>query len=221
MIYILINVHLSTYWKDGLLREIWHLEHWEPPGGTNLSCQVHHKEKELKGRNLSFRALIRSFLGILTMKTDNLTAAQRSRVMQRVRSKDTQPELLVRRYLHAAGFRFRLHDAKLPGSPDVVLPRYRTVVFVQGCFWHSHGTGCSRKSREAPKTNVGFWKAKLAVNQARDQRIQHQLRELGWQVLIVWECELKKSVLGAALHRLTRDITAADELVLDTESIIL
>jgi DNA mismatch endonuclease, patch repair protein len=151
------------------------------------------------------------------MNSDNLTAEQRSRVMQRVRSKHTQPELLVRRYLHAAGFRFRLHDVRLPGSPDVVLPRYRTVVFVQGCFWHSHGAGCLRKSREAPKTNAEFWKAKLAVNQTRDQRIQHQLRAQRWQVIIVWECELRKSALGATLHRLTRDITAADELVLDAD----
>lgn len=149
------------------------------------------------------------------MNSDNLTAEQRQRVMRRVQSKDTQPELLVRRYLHAAGFRFRLHDTGLPGTPDVVLPRYRTVVFVQGCFWHSHGAACLRKSREAPKTNAEFWHAKLAVNQARDQRTQLLLREQGWQVLTVWECELRKSERGATLHRLIRDIIAIDELVLE------
>lgn len=144
------------------------------------------------------------------MNYDNLTIEQRQRVMRRVRSKDTQPELLVRRYLHAAGFRFRLHDVHLPGSPDVVLPRYQTVVFVQGCFWHSHGVKCLRKSREAPKTNSDFWRVKLAVNQARDQRAQQQLREQGWQVLLVWECELKKSERGATLHRLTGEILPKD-----------
>jgi DNA mismatch endonuclease (patch repair protein) len=149
------------------------------------------------------------------MKTDNITPEQRQHNMRRVQGKDTQPELLVRRYLHAAGFRFRLHDAHLPGTPDVVLPRYRTVVFVQGCFWHSHGAGCLRKSREAPKTNAAFWQAKLAGNLARDERTQQQLREQGWQVLTVWECELRKSERGATLHRLIRDITAVDEWVLE------
>jgi DNA mismatch endonuclease (patch repair protein) len=149
------------------------------------------------------------------MNSDNLTVEQRRRVMSRVQSKNTQPELLLRRYLHAAGFRFRLHDTVLPGTPDVVLPRYRTVVFVQGCFWHSHGATCLRKSREAPKTNAEFWRAKLAVNQARDRHNHQKINELGWQVLTVWECELRKSERGATLHRLTRDITAADELVLE------
>ncbi len=145
------------------------------------------------------------------MRYDNLTVEQRHRVMRRVHSKDTQPELLVRRYLHSAGFRFRLHDAHLPGTPDVVLPRYQTVVFVQGCFWHSHGGACLRKSRAAPKTNAEFWQAKLAVNQARDRRTQQQLREQGWQVLTVWECELKKSERGATLHRLTSEILPKDD----------
>jgi DNA mismatch endonuclease (patch repair protein) len=145
------------------------------------------------------------------MKFDNLTTEQRQRVMRRVQSKDTQPELLVRRYLHAAGFRFRLHDACLPGTPDVVLPRYRTLVFVQGCFWHSHSTACLRKSREAPKTNAEFWQTKLAVNQARDQRIQQQLHELGWRVLVVWECELRRTVRGATLHRLLQEILLGEE----------
>jgi DNA mismatch endonuclease (patch repair protein) len=121
---------------------------------------------------------------------------------------------LARRYLHAAGFRFRLHDAHLPSTPDVVLPRYRTVVFVQGCFWHSHGAGCLRKSREAPKTNAAFWQAKLAGNLARDERTLLLLREQGWQVLTVWECELRKSERGATLHRLTRDITMRNEVEL-------
>jgi DNA mismatch endonuclease (patch repair protein) len=145
------------------------------------------------------------------MITDNITPEQRQRNMRRVQGKDTQPELLVRRYLHAAGFRFRLHDAHLPGTPDVVLPRYRTVVFVQGCFWHSHGVGCLRKSREAPKTNAAFWQVKLAGNRARDERTQQQLHEQGWQVLTVWECELRKSERGATLHRLTSAILAEDD----------
>jgi DNA mismatch endonuclease (patch repair protein) len=135
--------------------------------------------------------------------------------MARVKGKDTVPELLVRRYLHAAGFRYRLHEKSLPGTPDVVLPKYRTVIFVQGCFWHGHGVACLRKSRNAPKANAAFWQAKFAYNQDRDRRIQQQLRELGWQVLVVWECELKKCERGATLHRLTNEVLAADDTPFD------
>lgn len=138
--------------------------------------------------------------------------------MARIKGKDTAPELLVRRYLHAAGFRYRLHNAGLPGTPDVVLPKYRTVVFVQGCFWHGHErTACLRKSREAPKANAEFWQAKFAYNQDRDRRIQQQLRELGWRVLVVWECELKKSERGATLCRLTKDLLTSEGCWLPNE----
>ena len=142
-------------------------------------------------------------------ETDRATSAR----MSKVRSEHTAPELIVRQYLHAAGFRYRLHYKKLPGKPDVVLPKYRAVVFVQGCFWHGHGANCLRQSRQAPKSNADFWQAKFAYNQERDARNQLELLATGWRVFVVWECELKKSERGATLHRLTRDITTLDEVI--------
>ena len=152
------------------------------------------------------------------VKTPNLnllvaTTPKIGRRMASVKSKDTAPELLVRNSLHAAGFRYRLHVASLPGTPDVVLPKYQTVVFVHGCFWHAHGTACLRKSRQAPKANVEFWQAKFAYNQDRDRRTQKALCELGWRILVVWECELKKSERGATLHRLTSEVLAGEEFM--------
>lgn len=132
--------------------------------------------------------------------------------MARVKSEHTKPELLVRKYLHAAGFRYRLHDKKLPGKPDLVLPKYRAVVFVQGCFWHGHGTACLRGGKP-PKANADFWKAKFIYNQERDQRNQAELLAAGWHVFVVWECELKKSERGATLHRLTREVLASGEIL--------
>jgi len=111
--------------------------------------------------------------------------------MKRVRGKDTRPELVVRRLAHRLGYRFRLHRKDLPGSPDLVLPRYRAVIFVHGCFWHRH-PGCIRASM--PSTNVAFWSAKFATNVARDQRQYTQLDEMGWRVLVIWECETKDEI---------------------------
>lgn len=116
---------------------------------------------------------------------------QRSSNMRAVRSGDTKPELMVRKLLHAMGFRFRLRRVDLPGKPDIVLPRYQTVVFVHGCFWHRHT--CKRASM--PKTRTEFWEAKLAGNVVRDRRVADELRALGWQVVVVWECETR-SPLG-------------------------
>jgi DNA mismatch endonuclease (patch repair protein) len=127
--------------------------------------------------------------------------------MARVRREDTAPELVVRQFLYAAGFRYRLHDARLPGKPDIVLPKYRAVIFVQGCFWHAHGVGCLRGGKQ-PKANAEFWQAKFTYNQERDQRNQ----AMGWRVLVVWECELKKSERGATLHRLTSEVLATGDL---------
>jgi DNA mismatch endonuclease (patch repair protein) len=134
------------------------------------------------------------------------------RRMARVRSQDTTPELLVRKYLFAEGFRYRLHDKKLPGKPDVVLPKYRVVVFVHGCFWHGHGTACSRNGKD-PKANADFWQAKFAYNRERDHRNQKSLQDLGWRVLMVWECELRRSERGATLHRLTNEILAEEDML--------
>lgn len=119
---------------------------------------------------------------------DTLTPAERSERMSRIRSQNTKPELWVRRLLHAAGFRFRLHRKDLPGRPDLVLPKYRAVVFVQGCFWHAHHC---QKGR-IPGTRGDFWKAKFEGNRKRDARNARALRALGWRVFTIWECELAK-----------------------------
>jgi len=112
----------------------------------------------------------------------------RSRIMRENKGKNTKPELAVRKMLHSLGYRFRLHRKDLPGSPDIVLPRYQTVIFVHGCFWHQH-SGCSLAS--VPQTRSDFWKEKLRKNQARDKRNQIKLEEMGWNVVVLWECETK------------------------------
>lgn len=112
----------------------------------------------------------------------------RSRTMRAVRSKNTKPELVVRRLAHSLGFRFRLHRKDLPGSPDLVFPGRRRVVFVHGCFWHGHD--CKRGSRQ-PKENAEYWRAKISRNVARDERVLGELSALGWESLTVWECELR------------------------------
>ena len=113
----------------------------------------------------------------------------RSALMSRVRGKDTKPEIKVRRLLHRLGYRFRLHRKDLPGSPDIVLPRLRTVVFVHGCFWHRH-PGC--KMASTPKTRTDFWQAKFARNVERDALYEARLREMSWTVIVVWECQTRK-----------------------------
>jgi DNA mismatch endonuclease (patch repair protein) len=138
-----------------------------------------------------------------------LSDTERSALMGKIRSKDTKPEMLVRRHLHALGYRFRLHDATLPGKPDVVLPGRRVVIFVQGCFWHWHGEACNIRPGK-PRTNPEKWEAKLQGNVARDVRHQQALREGGWRVLTVWECELKVAHRQATLDRLVADISALD-----------
>jgi DNA mismatch endonuclease, patch repair protein len=121
--------------------------------------------------------------------TDIFDSRKRSELMSRVRSRDTGPELHVRRLLHAMGYRFRLHPADLPGKPDIVLPRYRTAIFVNGCFWHGH-RDCGAAKR--PQTNVDFWNEKIDGNIARDKRKVGQLRRSGWKVIVVWECDVSR-----------------------------
>ncbi len=120
--------------------------------------------------------------------TDVFTPEQRSRVMGRVKGKNTKPEMMVRRLAHALGYRFRLHRKDLPGSPDLVFPGRRKVIFVHGCFWHGHD--CPRGSRQ-PKQNADYWRAKIARNVARDRQAVATLEDQGWSVLTLWECELK------------------------------
>ncbi|MEW5837438.1 MAG: DNA mismatch endonuclease Vsr [Pseudomonadota bacterium] len=127
--------------------------------------------------------------------TDVFAPSQRSRIMARVKGKNTRPEIRVRSLLHRLGYRFRLHRKDLPGTPDIVLPGRRTVVFVHGCFWHQH-PGCKQATR--PVANAAYWNEKLDRNMARDARHIHALGALGWKTIIVWECELKDI---AALER--------------------
>ncbi len=120
---------------------------------------------------------------------DTLTPEQRHRNMAAIHSSSTKPELKLRRALWSLGFRYRINERHMPGKPDIVLPKYRTVVFIHGCFWHGH-KDC--KYYTVPKTNTEFWTAKVARNQQRDQEVWRQLEAKGWFVIIVWECELKK-----------------------------
>ncbi len=123
--------------------------------------------------------------------------------MAAIHSDSTKPELTLRRALWGRGFRYRTNVRSLPGSPDIVLPRYRTAIFVNGCFWHGH-KGC--RSYTVPKTNTEFWVAKVARNQERDQVVWRMLEAKGWSVVIVWECELKKAHLDATVDRVCAEI---------------
>ena len=122
---------------------------------------------------------------------DKLTPEQRHRCMANIRSKDTKPEVLVRKFLFARGLRFRINVKRLPGTPDIVLKKYRTCIFVNGCFWHGH-EGC--RYYVMPKTNTEFWKAKIERNRARDLDRRIKLRDMGWHVIQIWECQLKPKV---------------------------
>ena len=130
---------------------------------------------------------------------DIKTTESRSYNMSRIAGKDTKPEELVRKYLFSKGFRYRKNVRKLPGTPDLVVPKYRTVIFVNGCFWHGH-KGC--KYFVWPKSNAEFWRKKIETNISRDQRKEAQLRDMGWNVMIVWECELRPPKRQATLERL-------------------
>lgn len=127
---------------------------------------------------------------------DRHTPEQRRRNMSAVKGKDTKPEILVRKWLHAAGYRFRLHVKELPGKPDIVLPKYKTVIFVNGCFWHQH-QGC--RHAKLPETNKQFWEDKLRKNAERDVQNYQKLLNMGWRVNIIWECEVTK-VLSISKH---------------------
>ncbi len=126
------------------------------------------------------------------------TPAQRSYNMSRIRGKNTKPEELVRKFLFSKGYRYRKNDPRLPGKPDIVLPKYKTVIFINGCFWHGH-----ERCRYFiwPKNNEEFWKDKITGNIERDRRIIEQLQKNNWRVLIVWECELKKHTRAATLEK--------------------
>ena len=132
--------------------------------------------------------------------SDVLTPEQRRRCMSAIRGKDTKPELVVRRMAHALGYRFRLHRKDLPGTPDLVFPRLAKVIFVHGCFWHLHRCPYGRV---VAKTNPEFWRRKREGNAQRDRRTRRKLHELGWKVLVIWECQTKPAHSGRLLSRIS------------------
>ncbi len=138
---------------------------------------------------------------------DNLTKEQRHKNMSHIRSKNTKPEEKVRKELFARGFRYRKNVRLLPGCPDIVLPKYRTVIFVNGCFWHKHD--CGRFAW--PSSNLDYWIPKINHNIERDRRNITELKKMGWRVLIVWECTLKKKTFDKTMDQLADDITASDK----------
>ncbi|MCI2082695.1 MAG: very short patch repair endonuclease [Bacteroidales bacterium] len=131
--------------------------------------------------------------------SDIFSKAKRSDVMSKVHGKDTKPEMIVRKYLFSKGFRYRKNVKKLPGTPDIVLPKYHTVIFVHGCFWHGH-EGC--RYAYVPKSNVEFWKNKIEGNRNRDLEVREELKQLGWNTIIVWECQLKPKVREKSLEEI-------------------
>lgn len=132
---------------------------------------------------------------------------ERSRNMSHIHSTNTKPEEIVRKYLFRQGFRYRKNDKRLPGKPDIVLPKYKTVIFVNGCFWHMHN--CSRA--RLPKSHQEYWEPKIRQNYERDKRNQDILKASGWKVIVVWECELKKCIVEERLTRLCKEIKEQKE----------
>ena len=148
---------------------------------------------------------------------DKLSSIQRKYCMSRIRGKNTKPEILVRKGLYARGFRFRLHNKKLPGCPDVVLPKYGVVIMVNGCFWHGH-KGCQYATK--PKSNIELWETKIARNRHRDEVTSAHLEALGWHVITIWECELKgKSAATSRLDALAEEIREAGIALLERKAL--
>ena len=141
--------------------------------------------------------------------TDILSPSQRHKNMVAIHSASTKPEIKLRHALWSHGFRYRVNERRLPGKPDIVLSKYRTVIFIHGCFWHGH-KGC--KYYTIPKTNTEFWTAKVTRNKERDQEVWRQLEAKGWSVIIVWECELKKAALEETVGRVREEILQNGEL---------
>lgn len=137
---------------------------------------------------------------------DNHTPEARSYNMSCIRSKDTKPEIKVRQHLFASGYRYRKNDKKLPGCPDIVLPKYKTVIFIHGCFWHMHDCG----RFHWPSTNQMYWEKKIYHNVERDKSTLDQLRALGWNVITVWECELKNKYFDETMNRITSEIKGSE-----------
>ena len=160
------------------------------------------------GRNCR-KLFLTLYLEVPKNMADRLSKEERSELMSHIRSTNTKPEVALRRALWRRGFRYRVNVKNLPGSPDIVLPKHRTVVFVHGCFWHGHN-GC--KEFTVPKTNTEFWVKKVARNQERDQEVWRKLEAKGWSVVIVWECELVKAKFDGTVERVTGEIIENGEL---------
>jgi DNA mismatch endonuclease, patch repair protein len=139
--------------------------------------------------------------------TDTVSKSERSRIMAAVKSKDTTPELVVRRLVHAMGYRYRLHVRSMPGNPDLVFPRLRKVINVNGCFWHLHG--CARC--RIPSSRRRYWVAKLHRNAERDKQVRRTLRRAGWQVLVLWECQTRPTTLARLRAKLVRFLETAPD----------
>lgn len=124
--------------------------------------------------------------------------------MSQIKSGNTKPELLVRKFLHASGFRYKLHDKTLPGKPDIVLPRYKTIIFIHGCFWHGH-TNC--KYYKIPQTRTAWWLQKINTNKANDAKAVKALKKDGWKIITIWECRLKSAKIEKTLSALLNQLS--------------
>jgi len=141
--------------------------------------------------------------------SDIYSKQKRSEIMSKISGKETKPEILVRKYLFSEGFRFRKNDKRLPGRPDIVLPKYKIVIFIHGCFWHGHHC----KAAKLPETNKEFWKSKINSNIERDKKNQRELRKLGWKVIVIWQCELKNKKLTAKKLKETEQKIYNDRII--------
>jgi DNA mismatch endonuclease, patch repair protein len=137
---------------------------------------------------------------------DVFSKEKRSEVMSRIRATNTKPELIVRKFLFSKGLRFRLHQKKLPGNPDIVLKKYNTVIFIHGCFWHGH-TSSKCKIKRMPKSNISFWENKILTNQNRDKKNHRILKRDGWRIITIWECDLRSKNKDLVLEKLVNKIS--------------
>ncbi|MBV3637685.1 very short patch repair endonuclease [Bacteroides cellulosilyticus] len=140
--------------------------------------------------------------------SDIYSKSKRSDIMSKISGKETKPEILVRKYLFSKGFRFRKNVKGLPGKPDIVLPKYKVIIFIHGCFWHGH----SCKRGNLPSSNIQFWENKISQNLSRDKNVTQKLKELGWKVIIIWQCEIQNNLSREIrLDQLISDITEKNE----------
>lgn len=147
---------------------------------------------------------------------DTISKKARSELMARIKGRDTKPEIIVRKFLFSRGFRYRIHDSRYPGSPDIVLPKYRTAIFVHGCFWHGH-EGC--RLFRYPKTNYEFWYEKIKKNRERDERKIKLLEQQGWNVIVIWECQIKSlSKREDFLYNIEKRLRDIEKSMDETES---